>query len=213
MSRIYQDNSESLSITEELAEKTTLNISETIAFIETLEETLGKYLDDAIVLSEGNVNAMSSVLTDAITIATEDLVGINQLPTLILDDLVTITEALERGGETMHISFEEVIGILDSLQDEGVVGISKTLAGDISIIESAINALGVIKADVISIAEGISIYPVKHLEDSLSIVESPLNKTYFVREVSDSIALAESVQEIQELWFTMVRCSACHAGI
>jgi hypothetical protein len=49
--------------------------------------------------------------------------------------------------------------------------------------------------------------------DSITIVDG--KELAVSKPISDGIAITESVQEIPELWYTMVRCGAscCHAGL
>jgi hypothetical protein len=156
MARIYQDNVDSLSIAENLAEASTLGVSDDIVLQDTLESKVVYKLS----------------IADNISMA-ESLVGEYGF-LLALTDAISITESL------VEVPF-----------------------------------LGWIGADTLAITESLVSVATFHLGslDNIVIVEN--RGMLSGKKIVDDITITESVQEIPELWYTMVRCGAscCHAGL
>ena len=156
MARIYQDNAESLTIAENLANSSTLGVSDDIALQDILESEV-----------------------------------------------------------VYKLGIGDSIDMLESLTGE--YGYRLAITDSISIAESIIEVpfLGWIGADSLSIAESMVSVVTFNIQplDSITIAED--RKLAVSKPISDGIAITESVQEIPELWYTMVRnmASCCHAGI
>jgi len=111
MARIYQDNEDSLSIAEQLANSGSLSISDNMDFNDSLESEVTYEIDlsDDTSMADVISNKPDKVITDSVDIVAEDLVEDFVLGA-ILDDSLSIAESMEYVSEfKLGLSDELVI--------------------------------------------------------------------------------------------------------
>ncbi|MCK5017981.1 MAG: hypothetical protein KAS32_13075, partial [Candidatus Peribacteraceae bacterium] len=200
----YETPSDSLSISEALANKTTLSVSDsqsiaespvvvnefyrdlsdTLSISEALATDVAISLADTLAFAESLEKAVSLVLADGITFADSEI----EEPVKFLTDSISIAESLAVVNE-FYKDLSDVLPIAESLA--GSTGLS--LSDSLTIAEepSFIRGVYIELADSIGMIESLAKDISAELTDSLSISESL--SIGVVHSLSDSIGFAESL--------------------
>jgi len=117
MARIYQDNEDSLSIAEQLANSGSLSISDNMDFNDSLESEVTYEIDlsDDTSMADVISNKPDKVITDSVDIVAEDLVEDFVLGA-ILDDSLSIAESMEYVSE-FKLGLSDELVITESVID------------------------------------------------------------------------------------------------
>jgi hypothetical protein len=218
MARIYQDNFDTFSISESLANGENLRVSDEISILESEAKAIANNgLGDSLTISEALANSASTRISDSITFG-EDIDHFAEFYREKSDELGGIAEAVQKAikpGIEDSASFSETITrIIHYIDGSGNAFLHNLFDMQVFAEEISKNAsLG--KTDSLSIAEAIVKAVGAGLTTGFEISEEKVFN--FIKAITDSVSFADAslaYDVSEEAWWGMIKWrSACHGAL
>jgi len=187
--KVGKKPADSQSITESVANKTTLGLSDAVGIVES--GIFGAYnweksLSDSLSFSESLAKSLEvkRTLADSISIAE----ALSKKPTKKVSDIFDFADSLA-SVKAFYKSFTDSISISESVANRGTLRVTDSLS--ISEALTRICAFKKTLADTVDITEQIKNTPKKVLGDEISITEAFVSTKTFYLTISDSILIAD----------------------
>ncbi len=179
--------SDSLAITEVISKQPGINIADSISIAESLIKAIGLVKADTVNIVEAVEKAVGMALSDTITIS-DSVTDVSEF-FLAISDTIAIAESISKES---GLNKDDAVAIADTLNTKAI-GLSK--ADSITIAETIIKAVSIPQADSINITDSISKKPGLVLADSISISDIFSRVMVYLRSLSDTILMTDSISK------------------